>query len=305
MTTSVSGRGLFAYDWNPLRVIYKIDLPACSHSLTIFTRKETKNGKRQIYETCVECGKYMSKALSLSDHAEHWSYPYVDDHWQLSVGDYEYRRTTRCRVIDHTVNEIGEHSGGEVCSWRLYHSGDIYYGSRIADCWNRLLDDISHKDIPRERARALQFGLSGIWHNDGTIWISVAVSFDPNKYAEVIAEELLKRIPITSLDLNSEVNKELTRFGDGFRYSEYLTSTQWIQVKKEAIYWEPNRNSAMTGMPVCESPNCSGKVGKVDCHHLTYERAGHEEPGDVIFLCAACHANAEHIKAVTPKLYIA
>lgn len=36
-----------------------------------------------------------------------------------------------------------------------------------------------------------------------------------------------------------------------------------------------------------------GRADRLECHHLTYDRLGHERPADLIVLCHECHA-AEH-----------
>ncbi len=45
---------------------------------------------------------------------------------------------------------------------------------------------------------------------------------------------------------------------------------------------------------------CGGRA--TDVHHLTYERFGHEDQGDLVSLCRRCHSKAEEIydPAVTP-----
>lgn len=58
-------------------------------------------------------------------------------------------------------------------------------------------------------------------------------------------------------------------------YSEYLRTEHWRRVRErvlERCRWK------------CQ---CGERAWHA--HHLTYENRGHEQPGDVIGLCAACH----------------
>ena len=63
-------------------------------------------------------------------------------------------------------------------------------------------------------------------------------------------------------------------------YLEYLHSPGWSRLKTTII---KKRGES------CE--DC-GKAGPVNCHHLTYERLGHEEEGDLRLLCFSCHLKA-------------
>jgi len=60
-------------------------------------------------------------------------------------------------------------------------------------------------------------------------------------------------------------------------YHEYLLSPQW-QIKRSAAI-----EAAGHRCQVCNSPD------NLEVHHRTYERLGHEEPGDMTVLCATCH----------------
>ena len=43
-------------------------------------------------------------------------------------------------------------------------------------------------------------------------------------------------------------------------------------------------------MCICRRCNRHGDfVGTLDCHHVTYENFGHEQPEDGILLCRPCH----------------
>src|SRR5262245_12531692 len=62
------------------------------------------------------------------------------------------------------------------------------------------------------------------------------------------------------------------------RYLDYLRSEEWrvrSRLAKEHVRWH---------CQVCNS------AGPLETHHRTYERVGHEDPIDLIVLCAPCHA---------------
>jgi len=63
-------------------------------------------------------------------------------------------------------------------------------------------------------------------------------------------------------------------------YHAYIQSSEWrtkASVAKEAAGWR---------CQVCNRP--SSEV-TLDAHHRTYERLGHELPGDITVLCRNCH----------------
>jgi hypothetical protein len=64
-------------------------------------------------------------------------------------------------------------------------------------------------------------------------------------------------------------------------YRKYITSPEWKRkaaaAKKRAGYR-------------CQICNRGRKDGvRLDAHHRTYERLGHERPEDITVLCHACH----------------
>jgi hypothetical protein len=61
-------------------------------------------------------------------------------------------------------------------------------------------------------------------------------------------------------------------------YHGYLQSDAWRQRRRDAIQRADGR---------CQVCNGSGPL---EVHHRTYERLGHESPGDLTVLCRACHA---------------
>ena len=72
-------------------------------------------------------------------------------------------------------------------------------------------------------------------------------------------------------------------------YERYIHSGAWRE--------KANARLGMDGY-VCRV--CGGRA--TDVHHLTYERFGHEDLGDLVSLCRRCHSKAEEIydPAVTP-----
>lgn len=60
-------------------------------------------------------------------------------------------------------------------------------------------------------------------------------------------------------------------------YPEYLLSPRWQEVRAAALERAGHR---------CQL--CYSKV-RLEVHHRTYERLGHEEPDDLIVLCSRCH----------------
>jgi hypothetical protein len=63
-------------------------------------------------------------------------------------------------------------------------------------------------------------------------------------------------------------------------YGEYIVSPEWRE-KAEAA-----KEAAGQRCQVC---NVSRDRSTLDTHHRTYERLGHEEPGDLVVLCRDCH----------------
>ena len=66
-----------------------------------------------------------------------------------------------------------------------------------------------------------------------------------------------------------------------FSYSVYLESPEWKSKSRAA------KVKAGWHCMVC---NKAGDNGSLHTHHRTYENIGDEKPGDLIVLCADCHA---------------
>lgn len=72
--------------------------------------------------------------------------------------------------------------------------------------------------------------------------------------------------------------------GDGRRrrpaqaeYAAYLRTPHWAEVRAASLAYAEHR------CQLCYSPD------RLEVHHRTYERLGHERPADTIVLCASCH----------------
>lgn len=63
-------------------------------------------------------------------------------------------------------------------------------------------------------------------------------------------------------------------------YESYLLTARWRELSRAM-------RQAYKKCQRCEFPY------ELNVHHTTYERVGHEEPGDLIVLCRSCHAR-EH-----------
>ena len=60
-------------------------------------------------------------------------------------------------------------------------------------------------------------------------------------------------------------------------YREYLRTWHWKQMRDRALEFARRR------CQVCYSPR------RLNVHHRTHERRGHELPSDLIVLCEGCH----------------
>lgn len=69
----------------------------------------------------------------------------------------------------------------------------------------------------------------------------------------------------------------------------YLRSEHWKTVSAAARARADHR---------CEE---CGHGGRLDVHHLTYERLGAEDPADLRALCRTCHDRAHHLAPRVPQ----
>jgi len=80
---------------------------------------------------------------------------------------------------------------------------------------------------------------------------------------------------------------------DGDFYSEYLRSPKWSLKRKQAL--------AQAGEK-CERCGQSKWTVRLEVHHLTYERLGHEDLNDLQVLCKECHILADKQREEDDKL---
>lgn len=302
-TTLCDTREVYGEDYSDLSVIYQYDDSeiTCHHMLLVHARKMDSIGRPRIYETCINCGFCSSQQLKTSDHPNWIAYPIVDQNYGPMDARLS-RSFISARNIDPVINVTSDSGGYQIEQDRVWHYWDLYFGGKCLDVWNDVLENMSWRDIPRQRARALQFGLTNVFYHDKIIDVLVAVDFDPSEYAGVLSSAIGKRIPTDSILFSTDCSG-WDLFGENFFYSDFLASLQWQQTRSRAILWHPNSRSALECRPACEMPNCSGQSRKIDCHHLTYARAGHEKPGDLIFLCSECHENIEYMNKLIPIEY--
>ena len=72
---------------------------------------------------------------------------------------------------------------------------------------------------------------------------------------------------------NSHANKRIPHTD----YHEYINSDEW---------WEKATMAKWRAGERCQV--CNGTY-RLEAHHRTYERLGHEEKGDITVLCRDCH----------------
>lgn len=68
-------------------------------------------------------------------------------------------------------------------------------------------------------------------------------------------------------------------------YQQYLRAPEWAN----------RRLAALKGIRECQA---CGREARLDAHHRSYERLGHEEPGDLVALCGVCHRGVHQIQKV-------
>jgi hypothetical protein len=91
-------------------------------------------------------------------------------------------------------------------------------------------------------------------------------------------------------------------------YARYLASNEWKARREQALYRAQYR---------CQSQHCrmqslraysdadlaymereilTPHAYRLEVHHLTYDRIGHEHPDDLIVLCPQCHADTHGLE---------
>jgi hypothetical protein len=65
-------------------------------------------------------------------------------------------------------------------------------------------------------------------------------------------------------------------------YDQYINSAQWRNI-----------SALMKKIAGNKCVHCQRSSSKLEVHHLTYERFGHERMTDLVVLCEACHEAAD------------
>ena len=71
------------------------------------------------------------------------------------------------------------------------------------------------------------------------------------------------------------------------QYRAYMVSDCWARTRKAALARAGRRCQSCGWTPQ------AGSLFRLEVHHRTYARLGHELPADLVVLCTGCHA-AEH-----------
>ena len=67
-------------------------------------------------------------------------------------------------------------------------------------------------------------------------------------------------------------------------YDKYIRSPEWRQKEQERMAFDGYR------CVMCHKPAKACKRQPLQCHHVTYERLGHENVyWDLVTLCGTCH----------------
>lgn len=77
-------------------------------------------------------------------------------------------------------------------------------------------------------------------------------------------------------------------------YSEYVRTEHWARLRKLTM---------RAAGYACSNSRCRAR-GQLICHHLTYERLGHERTSDLIALCTNCHDAAHKTRRPPPMIEI-
>ena len=79
--------------------------------------------------------------------------------------------------------------------------------------------------------------------------------------------------------MNAAISAALRR-----RYDEYMNSLKWRKRRNRALKRAGFR---------CQRCGATAQDGRLEVHHLTYERLGHEADDDLLVLCHDCHRQAD------------
>lgn len=88
-------------------------------------------------------------------------------------------------------------------------------------------------------------------------------------------EDMDKIIRAMEIDRRAEQRRDTL---EGMPYEHYLQTTEWKMRREQALRDAGNK------CQLCYTPKF------LEVHHKTYQRRGHELPGDLIVLCNDCHS---------------
>lgn len=63
-------------------------------------------------------------------------------------------------------------------------------------------------------------------------------------------------------------------------YEQYMASPEWAAKRQQRLEVDGHK---------CRTCGCTHDERPLQVHHVTYERLGHEDLGDLITLCNSCH----------------
>jgi 5-methylcytosine-specific restriction endonuclease McrA len=96
------------------------------------------------------------------------------------------------------------------------------------------------------------------------------------------------KVKVTYADGRTEFRKP-----GSFRKTPYGRSEQWRQKRRAALDRDDNQCLVCRRTEGDEDPRLRSGRSKLEVHHKTYERYGHEHLDDLATLCQRCHAT-EH-----------
>lgn len=309
MTLSVCGRRqIFDHDWNPLKTIYEVRGLECDHSITTYAYT---TGGIHIKEICVRCGHRLTNPLPYAEHPDRGGYPalYPRVYVTESEAREEWVEHISVKSIEIQIAESTESGGAIFPSERVWDQSCLTTARSVMLNWNEIIYQGLRGKVSWGILQALQYGLRNIvsgeaGHDDQDddvyVVARMSVDFDLKPYVGIIHDlhrKYARRLAGLFLLTDTDQLAPEDIFTADFTYADWLQSNHWAERKLQAIKWNPNRKSEMRFSAVCESPSCFETHG-IQCHHLTYINAGHEQPGDLIFLCRSCHENAEFMKEI-------
>ena len=78
-------------------------------------------------------------------------------------------------------------------------------------------------------------------------------------------------------------------------YKKYIVSKKWKRIRDDMLKLANHR---CTNYAKCQN----GKTGRLEVHHLNYDRLGCELPSDLAVYCSDCHPAADRHRDVEIRL---